>query len=422
MRAVIGKGKLEGTVRAIPSKSYAHRYLICAGLSGKEVDLYCPLDSEDILATADCLRALGTEVRRNGDYLQLKKGHLPDEDVIRLMCRESGSTLRFMLPVVAAMGGRYELYSEGRLPKRPLSPLYEELTAHGAVLGKQGMSPLSCEGKLRGGVYTIPGNISSQYISGLLFALPLLEEDSVLRITETIESSPYIDLTIDCLERSGIDLGRKDERTFYIKGKQDYDLEGSFSIEGDWSNAAFFLVASALTGGKVVVNGLREDSIQGDRKILSVLKEMGFVPDWEEGSLRILGHDPHGIVIDAKEIPDIIPPLSLLACGIEGTTKVINAGRLALKESDRLEAICSILGSLGADIENDGESLTIRGTGSISGGNTETFNDHRMVMMAATASVISRGDIVIKGTEAVRKSYPGFFEDLAKLGGRVTVL
>ena len=277
-------------------------------------------------------------------------------------------------------------------------------------------------GKLSGGHYTIPGNISSQYITGLLFALPLVNEDSVLEITQAIESGPYIDLTRDCLERSGIDIGRETDRRYVIKGRQSYDLSGDYDIEGDWSNGAFFICASAMSGGDLKVSNLREDSLQGDRKVLDVLRDLGFEIRRENGSISIGRGELRGITIDAREIPDIIPPLAAVACMVKGTTRIINAGRLVIKESNRLLAIYEILKELGADIELGEDSLTINGKGHLKGGTVDSYNDHRMVMMASICSLISDGDITINGAEAVNKSYPGFFEDLMSLGGKVEYL
>lgn len=405
MKATIKKPAGEGIVRAIASKSAAHRMMIAQALSECESTVLCSDTSQDIEATKRCLEAL-----RSGDRVK------------QLYCGESGSTLRFLLPIAGALGLECEFYMEGRLPKRPLSPLYEEMISKGCRMSPQGQNPLHLSGNLTGGTYAIPGNISSQYITGLLFALPLAEQDSRIDITGRLESSPYIDLTLQALDAAGIKIV-SDGRGFDIPGRQRYRLAGEHHIEGDWSNAAFWLCMSAMTGGSIGCSGLDMDSRQGDRRILDVLESMGGRVICENDVLRISAVQGRlrGAVIDASEIPDLVPALAVAAASAEGQTTIKNAGRLRLKESDRLRTVSTVLAALGADISELSDGLVINGSGHIRGGSADSFGDHRIAMMAAAAACISGGEITISGAEAVNKSYPGFYRDYQTLGGVIDI-
>lgn len=405
MKATIKKPAGEGTVRAIASKSAAHRMMIAQALSECESTVLCSDTSQDIEATKRCLKAL-----------------LSEAEVKQLYCGESGSTLRFLLPIAGALGLECDFYMEGRLPKRPLSPLYEEMLSKGCRLSPHGQNPLHLSGHLTGGTYTIPGNISSQYITGLLFALPLAEEDSRIDITGRLESSPYIDLTLQALDAAGIKIV-SDGRGFDIPGRQHYRLSGEHHIEGDWSNAAFWLCMSAMAGGSIGCSGLDMDSRQGDRRILDVLESMGGRVICENGVLRISAVQGRlrGAVIDASEIPDLVPALAAAATSADGQTIIKNAGRLRLKESDRLRSVSTVLAALGADISELSDGLVINGSGHIRGGSADSFGDHRIAMMAAAAACISGGEITISGAEAVNKSYPGFYRDYQTLGGVIDI-
>ena len=382
MKAIIKKPAKTGTVRAIASKSMAHRMMITQALSETDSTVICGDTSEDIEATKRCLEALSSE-----------------DEVKQLYCGESGSTLRFMLPIAAVLGLECDFHMEGRLPQRPLSPLYEEMMTNGCSMSEQGENPLHLSGRLSGGTYTIPGNISSQYITGLLFALPLAEEDSRINITGRLESSPYIDLTLQAL-----------------------DAAGEHHIEGDWSNAAFWLCMSAMTDGSICCSGLDMNSRQGDHRILDVLESMGGKVICENNAVRISAPEGlKGAVIDASEIPDLVPVIAATAVSAKGQTVIENAGRLRLKESDRLKSVSTVLAELGADIAELTDGLVINGSGSIRGGSIDSFGDHRIAMMAATAACISSGEITISGAEAVNKSYPGFYRDYRALGGEIDI-
>ncbi len=417
-------------VKVIPSKSDAHRAMICAalaeirsGLNGVETcKIICDETSKDMEATAKCLAALkeavsGASGASEQDSCGGKPGEAERTKPAVLMCGESGSTLRFLLPVTAALGVNGDFMPEGRLPERPLSPLYEELTAHGCRMSSQGSVPFKVRGKLEPGKYTLPGNVSSQYITGLLLALPLLEGDSVIEVTTPLESAAYVDLTLRVMKDFGMDIEVSGDGClkYTIKGGRRYSAPRVYEVEGDWSNAAFWLAAGALTDDGVKCRGLRMDSVQGDKAIADILKTMG--ADVETGAdfVAVKKGRLHGLTVDAGPIPDMIPALSLVACAAEGETRIVNAGRLRIKESDRLASIMEVLTGLGADVTELEDGLVIRGAGSLEGGEAEGHNDHRIVMMAAVSSLISRKPVTIEGAAAVEKSYPAFFDRMREM-------
>ncbi len=388
-------------ITAIASKSDAHRAMICAALSqltsGRACQIHVDSESKDIEATAACLSAF-----------------LAGEETMH--CGESGSTLRFLLPVMGALGHRASFYGEGRLPERPLSPLYEELTAHGCVLSPKGSRPLVISGKLKAGTYTMPGNVSSQYISGLLFALPLLTGDSKILLEGKLESRGYMDMTLQVIRKFGIQIEESDTG-FTVPGGQTYQAPQSYVVEGDWSNSCFFLVAGALAEGGICVKGLSQQSLQGDKKILDLLKNFGAEVCQRESEVVVKPGKLRGITIDASQIPDMVPILAVLACAAEGRTVIENAGRLRIKESDRLATVSQVLNGLGAKVKELPEGLIIEGLAGeqMSGGTADGANDHRIVMMAAISSLLCKEPVIITGAEAVSKSYPDFFWDLKKL-------
>lgn len=415
MKRLLLPGERSGEVRIPASKSQAHRLLICAALSGEETRICCDGLSKDILATVACLRAMGAEIREEGSALRVR----PIRDVptveVPLPCGESGSTLRFLLPVVGALGIRGRFLREGRLPERPLAPLDRELTDHGMELWAEG-SALAVQGKLLPGAYRLPGNVSSQYISGLLLALPLLAGESSLLVEGAIESAAYIRMTENALRLSGISY-RKEKNQYCIPGNQRPALRGELTVEGDWSNAAFFLCMGALSEKGLLVGGLNPDSPQGDRAVLELLSRFGARLQIEEKGILSRKGALRGIEIDAAPIPDLIPVLSVLAAGAEGDTRICNAGRLRLKESDRLQTTACLLQSLGGSVEELPEGLVIHGTGSLRGGSAESFGDHRIAMSAAVAACLSREQMEVDGAECVAKSYPRFWEDWDRLEG-----
>lgn len=411
MIQTIAPGPRSGRVSAPASKSQAHRLLICAALTGRETEIECSAFSNDITATADCLRALGSGITLENGIIRVypAETHGP----CRLFCGESGSTLRFLLPVVGALGTNAVFHMEGRLPQRPLAPLDGELEAHGMTLYRRG-AELECSGKLCGGEFTLPGNISSQYISGLLLALPLLEEDSVLHVIEPVESADYIAMTENALTLSGVHFDKRGS-DYYIPGNQKYRLPSSVSVEGDYSSAAFFLCMGALSANGVCVNGLSPESRQGDRRIIDVLRRFGADVRTADSSVFVARRKLRGLVIDASMIPDLIPVLSVVAAAADGETRIINAGRLRLKESDRLCTTCRMLSALGADISETDDGLVIRGKSILSGGAADSFGDHRIAMSAAVAAGVCRSPVVIAAAECAAKSYPRFWDDINSL-------
>ena len=408
-------GQLHGVIKAIPSKSQAHRALICAALSDRPTRIECGGESEDITATAACLAALGAEIRKE-DWgfcvSPLPRIFAPAV----LPCGESGSTFRFMLPIVCALGRSVSFMPKGRLPERPLSPLYEELVRSGCELSPQGSVPFYASGQLSPGQYTLDAGVSSQFISGLLFALPLLDGDSELLLNGHIESFPYIELTLAMLDAFGIKTTFSGAM-FSIPGRQEYHSPGTVRIEGDWSNAAFWLGAGAVSTGSVTCTGLDLQSAQGDREILDILRRFGAQVEADNTSVTVSGGKLRGIEIDARNIPDLVPIMAVVASLAEGVTVIKNAGRLRGKESDRLAAVSGVLNGLGADVSETKDGLLIRGGSTPTGGEAPSWGDHRIAMAAAVAATVCSMPVDIKGAEAVRKSYPEFFNDLVSLGG-----
>ena len=418
-----------GTVAAIPSKSHAHRLLIAAALSDTPVFLHCPFSSRDIDATASCLSAMGAAITREEKGFRVMP--FSSETASHpLHPGESGSTLRFLLPVLGALGRTAELHLEGRLPERPLHPLDSEMERHGISLSGKGEPTLRISGRLTPGEYTIDGGISSQYITGLLFALPLLDGDSVLTVTGKLESRPYVDITLQVLREFGIqvreELPAADGTSviFRISGKQQYhSCAPELRVEGDWSNTAFFLTAGALLDKPVTVTGCRMDSPQGDRIIVELLRQFGadirINTVSELSDITISGGHLHGIEIDAAQIPDLVPILSVAAAFAEGTTIIRNIERLRLKESDRVATVCALISGLGGSIaekkEAEASFLAITGAPSLPGGTVSSFNDHRIAMSAAIASLRTAGSVTLLSPRAVEKSYPGFYNDLAQI-------
>ena len=405
-----------GTVKAIASKSEAHRLLIGAALSDSETSIKCSTRSQDIDATARCLEALGATIRyEQCEYTVTPINKCESDRHIVLDCGESGSTLRFLLPVCGALGLHGAFHMGGRLPARPLSPLYEAMVSHGCVLSEQGRSPLFCEGRLKNGTYAVPGGISSQYISGLLFALPLLAGDSTIQ-AGALESRPYVDMTLDALRFFGIAVDEEGEN-FIIKGGQKFNSPKTATVEGDWSNAAFWLAAGAIGQKEITCTGLNLNSRQGDRAVIDMLGRFGAKIATHDNTATIYPQNLRGIEIDAGDTPDLAPVLAAVAAVAEGKTVIGNAGRLRTKESDRLHTVTAALSALGADIAETDDGLVIVGKKTLAGGETKSFGDHRIAMTAAVLSGACTGDVLIKNADAVNKSYPGFFGDFAELGG-----
>ncbi|RNC29807.1 MAG: 3-phosphoshikimate 1-carboxyvinyltransferase [Candidatus Dichloromethanomonas elyunquensis] len=415
--------RLEGQIQIPPSKSISHRAVICAGLSEGISQIENVIFSEDIAATLDGMSAMGTrslceEAKddENPCILKIEGTSSLKMSGGTIHCRESGSTLRFLIPLACKTGDQVTFTGQGKLTERPLDVYYQIFEEQGIEYHTdRGNLPLAIKGKLKPGNYKLKGNVSSQFISGLLFLLPMLDGDSIITITTELESRGYIDLTLDVQKQFGIEVENKEYKEFLIKGNQKY-RSCNYRIEGDYSQAAFWLVAGTL-GGKINCMDLDTYSLQGDREILNMIKKMGGQVESIHGGLGIQTALTHGTVIDAGQCPDLVPVLAVLASLSRGTTRIINAGRLRIKESDRLKAIATELNKLGAKVQELEEGLLIEGVESLQGGTVDSWNDHRIAMALAVASIKCRQPVVLTGFEAVKKSYPHFWRDFIKLGG-----
>lgn len=418
MNVTLHGGSRSGLVCIPASKSQAHRLLILAALGEKEVSLLCDGISADIAATMACLNALGAEITQpqEGELHIVPVRTVPKEQVV-LPCGESGSTLRFLLPVVGALGASCVFRREGRLPQRPLAPFDKELIAHGMTLREEG-ELLYCSGKLQSGDYTLPGDISSQYISGLLMVLPRIAGESRLTICGRTESVAYITMTEDALRLASAKAERT-ETGWDIAGGQSYHLPCRCTVESDWSSAAFFLCMGALSAEGVTVSGLHLASLQGDRRVLDELRRMGAVVEEKAEGILVKKGRLQGVSIDAAEIPDLIPTLAALAATAEGETVVYNAARLRLKESDRIRTTCDLLCALGGVVEEQSEGLRITGVKQLCGGVVDPCGDHRIAMAAAVAACASADDVTVMQSECTAKSYPRFWDDFQSLKGEM---
>lgn len=389
MDITITPQKLQGSITLIPSKSQAHRLLICAAFADKPTTLDCVETNRDMEATVDCLNALGARITRTEDgYAVLPVNALPEKAILN--CCESGSTLRFMLPVAGALGVDATFLLAGRLPQRPLSPMWEEMERMGCALSRPTADTIRCTGKLKPGQYRIDGSVSSQYITGLLLALSLLDSPSKLEITGKIESRPYIQMTKDALRTFGADPDSPGAKPFHSPGH--------LGVEGDWSNGAFFCTANAL-GSQLDICGLNPASAQGDRAVAELL------PQLVSGTPTIC----------AADIPDLVPVLSVAAACCHGA-EFTQIRRLRLKESDRVASVIAMIEALGGKAEADADTLRIQGTG-LTGGTVDSVNDHRIAMSAAIAATACTKPVTILDAQCVTKSYPKFFEEYRRLGG-----
>ena len=391
MDITIYPGKLSGEVTAIPSKSQAHRLLICAAFADGPTVLHCPETNRDIEATANCLNSLGAEIIRTSEGYTISPANTIPEQA-DLYCHGSGSTLRFLLPICGALGVKTTFHLEGRLSERPLSPLWEEMERMGCHLSRPTEETIHCCGHLLPGNYTINGSVSSQFITGLLFATALIPGESRILLAGKIESKPYITMTQQAMALFG-----KNTDGLTVTGGTPFHTPGKVTVEGDWSNAAFFLAAKTL-GNAVTTHNLNHNSPQGDRAIrdlLEVLKE--------------------NTTIDASDIPDLVPILSVVAACKQGAV-FTNIQRLRLKESDRVASVIAMLEALGGKAEATEDTLTVY-TASLQGGTVDSHNDHRIAMAAAIAATQTSHATTILGAECVQKSYPKFFDEYRRLGG-----
>lgn len=411
---------LSGKIKAISSKSHAHRVLICSALASEPTKINCNVLSKDITATVECLKMLGADIKIEENTLFVNPQKFSEKAEID--CGESGSTLRFLLPLVSALGIDTTINAHGRLPERPLSPLKEELEKKGVTFETDNEFPLQITGKLQSGEYELAGNVSSQFVSGLLFALPLLNGDSKVKLIPPIESKSYIDITVATLRDFGIEI-EEAENTYIIKGNQKYISPREITIDGDWSNSAFFLCAGALSKDGVTVSGLNINSTQGDKKILDILKRMGARVEINNDEITVKKNKLMGTMVNGGDIPDLVPIVSVMGAMCDkGVTHIVNASRLRLKESDRIATTEALLTKAGAAVSETDDGLVIWGENDLIGGRVDGANDHRIVMSAAILSCLCALPVDIVGAEAVEKSYPHFFEDFNRLGGKANVI
>lgn len=420
--------KLQGTVVAPSSKSMGHREIICAGLAAGTSIIDNISMSKDIEATMRCLKAINVAVDEIPSMIAGRKalqisgtGH-PMAAADSVDCGESGSTLRFFLPLGANLNCPLTFIGHGKLVSRPLQAYYDIFDEKFIqYFNDNGNLPVTVNGRLTPGTYKLPGDVSSQFVSGLLFALPLLNGDSVIEITSPLESSAYVDMTISCLAKFGIKVENEGglHRRYLVPGKQHYQAQDS-RVEGDWSQAAFWTVGGSLGEG-ITCQGVNVNSLQGDQAVVDIMERMGAAISQTENSVTVNGGTTKATLIDAANCPDIIPVLTVLAAVSEGTTKIINAGRLRIKECDRLAAMTSELNKMGAAITEEPEGLTIVGKpeGLKGGVQVDAWNDHRIAMSLAIAAQKCAEPIRLTGAESVAKSYPTFWEDYKSVGGLV---
>ena len=415
--------KLKGEVKIPPSKSMAHRAIICAALS----DGLCIIEnidySDDIIATIDAMNSLGAKIVKHKDYIEVIGAYGSDEkpqETRIIDCNESGSTLRFLVPISLLFKGSSKFIGRGNLGKRPLTTYYNIFERQGIEYSyEEGNLNLVINGELNPGTFEVEGNVSSQFITGLLFTLPLLKEDSKIIITTEMESKGYIDLTLRAMSDFGVEIINNNYREFIIKGNQKYNAR-NYRVEGDYSQAAFFLCADSL-GNDVLCKDLDLNSLQGDKEVIDILERMNVVFNANDiGVKGTTNGELASTVIDGSQCPDIIPFLTSVAALTKGTTEIINAGRLRIKECDRLAAVTSELNKLGAKIIEKEDGLVVTGVEKLQGGvEVWSHKDHRIAMTLAIASTRCEEPIVIKDYECIAKSYPKFFEDFKALGGNV---
>lgn len=421
MKIKIYPSKCSGEIKIPSSKSMGHRAIICASLAnGKSI--INNLDySDDILATIDGMRKLGANIQCEKDRLiveGIENFRNLKENIVD--CNESGSTLRFFIPIFSLTGEKISFIGKNRLLKRP-QKIYEEIFKEQGLYYYHDEDKIEIEGKIKAKEYFIDGNISSQFISGLLFTLPLLEENSIINIKPPFESASYIDLTMEVLKEFGIEIRKVSPLRFEIQGGQKY-VAKDYKVEGDFSQLAFFAVLGALNNDLKCI-GVKHNSKQGDKAIIDILKKSGVnIEEIEEGYIIHKGK-VKGCEIDLGDCPDLGPILNVLAMYGEGEFKIFNAGRLRLKESDRISAMEEELKKLGVEIETTEDEIKILGKRNYLG-NIEVFGhkDHRIVMSLAIAGTMLEKSIIIDGAEAVEKSYPKFFQDLESLNIKIEYL
>ena len=408
---------LRGTIPSIPAKAHAHRALIAAALATSPSTILISHSSKDIDATMDSLRSLGATITYENGVAHVTPGPVPTMG--QVLPHESGTTLRLLLPVSASICDTVEVDAKGRLPERPLEPLLSEMKSHGVSFSQEA-PPFTMTGQLQGGIFSMTGSVSSQFFSGLLLAAPQLGHTTV-NCTSPLQSKDYVTLTIKTMKDFGVHvteiLTEDGHPSFTIEENQHFHGNEHYPIEGDWSNGAIWLVAAAMTGQSISVTGLRPDSVQADKRILSILEKAGITCTWNGTTVTVTGKAHQPIHVNLEQMPDLLPILSSLACSIEGESAFINGARLRLKESDRLEAVAQLVRDSGGTVRIEGDNLYITGTGTLMGGTVDCANDHRLVMAGALNALIATSPMILKDSKAISKSYPHFFTDWKQLGG-----
>lgn len=416
MAVQITPHQLKGSVSVPPSKSMAHRAIICASLARGKSTITNIEYSQDIKATISAMKALGTMIFEYDDYLEIDGTTTFLKNQCEIDCCESGSTLRFMVPISIVCEANIHFFGEGRLGKRPLDVYYDIFEKQGiSYLYKENCLDLYVRGRLHGGEFEIPGNVSSQFISGLLFALPLMDEGSVIKITSPLESKGYIDLTLQMLNQYGIQIINHDYQELIIPGNQHY-YPHNYRVEADFSQAAFYLVAGAFHND-VILKDLNLESYQGDKEAIAILERMGCELIKKEDGYQMISQQLVSTTIDGSQCPDIIPVIALACALTKGTSKIEHIGRLRIKECDRLHATVEVIQQLGGQAQEFDDSMIIEGVEQLRGGCVSSYNDHRMAMMEAIASTVCQDKVIIDKKDCVKKSYPSFWEHFQMLGG-----
>lgn len=409
---IIHPHALCGKIAAIPSKSDAHRAIICALLSKSKCTISPIIPSKDMLATIGAISALGAKCSLCGDILTVDSSDINTSGVPTVDCIESGSTLRFMLAVTAALGVSADFVGSGRLPQRPIDEFYNLFKLHGADMSSNHL-PLHLSGGLTCGEYKISGDVSSQFITGLLLALPILNGDSRITLTTRLESKPYVDMTAAVMKKFGVNV-TEDERGYVIKGNQCYHCD-EYIVEGDWSQAAFFLCGGAI-GGNITMSGLDMNSTQGDKQIFDIIRAFGGDISCENGLVTARKSTLHGCDVDAAQIPDLVPIIAVMAANASGKSRIYGAQRLRYKESDRIKSVVAALRNFGVDVTEQPDGMIINGGNYGEGtAKVDCCNDHRIAMAFSVMGAYSGSETNICGHECVDKSYPAFFDDFAKL-------
>ena len=427
--ATIKSSFLQGEVTAPSSKSVAHRMMICAALSGKKCYIKNVSKSDDMTATIGCLSELGAKITFDNstvfvdatEFAKDKKKHYT------LNCKESGTTVRIMIPLCASLGLNVTFTGEGRLPLRPLDEYLELFKQHSVKVEKgENYLPLTISGKLTGDFYEVSPKVSSQYVTGLLFAQSLLQNDSTLSLSSELLGSQYVDITLSVMRKFGVNI-EKCDNSYKVFGAQSYKAKDEYSdeniginVEGDWSQAAFFLCAGAINGD-ITVNNLDINSTQGDKAIVEILKSFNADIEVRKNSVKVRKSELKSTTIDATDTPDLVPVVAVLSAFANGETNITGVSRLKFKESDRLLSTTNMIKSLGGNATYTDDVLTVYGNGKLIGGKVDSYNDHRIVMSSAVASLVCENDTVINDAQAVNKSYSDFFNDYNSLGGKADV-